>query len=253
MGCMTAPIPRDIPDLPALPNFPGVTPPLLPSPAPARAVVPPVRRPIAAAYRLFLALAATAAVTGAVLLAGPARALSHFTVQSTILLALVTLASARRAWTARHPLPGALTGAALLYVTMASLVHHVLLSDAPARFSLTGEASSGPAVLTAHALHTVIPVAALLDWLLLSPPARTHLHQAAPWLLYPLVYLLFSLARGELLPDSPDRFLYPFLDAAHHGYRSVLADCLLLGLSFYAAAVLLVTADHIRPKAVLRR
>ncbi|GGQ28841.1 integral membrane regulator [Streptomyces griseomycini] len=250
---MTAPIPRDIPGLPALPDPPGTTPALLSSPAPARAVVPPVRRPLTAAYRLLLTLTATAAVTAAVLLGGPARVLSHFTVQSTILLALVTLASARRARTPRHPLPGALTGAALLYVTTASLVHHVLLSDAAPHFSVTGGASSWPATLTAHLLHTVIPVAALLDWLLLSPPARTHLRQAAPWLLYPLAYLLFSLVRGELLAGSPDRYLYPFLDVAHHGYRSVLANALLLGLSLYAAAVLLVALDHTRPKPVLRR
>ncbi|CAM5641798.1 Integral membrane regulator OS=Streptomyces griseomycini OX=66895 GN=FHS37_002254 PE=4 SV=1 [Streptomyces griseomycini] len=139
---MTAPIPRDIPGLPALPDPPGTTPALLSSPAPARAVVPPVRRPLTAAYRLLLALTATAAVTAAILL-GSGRVLSHFTVQSTILLALVTLASARRARTPRHPLPGALTGAALLYVTTASLVHHVLLSDAAPHFSVTGRRPRG--------------------------------------------------------------------------------------------------------------
>lgn len=253
MGCMTAPIPRDLPDLPALPGFPDTASSLLSSPVPARAVVPPVRRPLTAAYRLLLALTATAAVTTQILLGSPTRALSHFTIQSTILLALVTLASARRAWTPRHPLPAALTGAALLYVTMAALVHHVLLSDAAPRFSMSGEASSWPVTLTAHILHTVIPVAALLDWLLFSPPARTRLRQAAPWLLYPLAYLLFSLVRGELLPDSPARYLYPFLDVAHHGYKSVLANALLLGLSFYAVAVLLVALDHARPKPVRRR
>ncbi|WP_437034257.1 Pr6Pr family membrane protein [Streptomyces sp. enrichment culture] len=250
---MTAPIPRDIPDLPPLPGFPETPPPLLSSPVPARAVVPPVRRPLAAAYRLLLALTATAAVTTQVLLGSPARVLSHFTIQSTILLALVTLVSARRAWTPRHPLPATLTGAALLYVTTAALVHHVLLSDAAPRFSITGEASPWPATLTAHLLHTVIPVAALLDWLLLSPQARTHLRQTAAWLLYPLAYLLFSLARGELLTGSPDRYLYPFLDVTHHGYRSVLANALLLGLSFYAVAVLLVALDHTRPKPARRR
>ncbi|GAA3502031.1 hypothetical protein GCM10019016_091390 [Streptomyces prasinosporus] len=66
---MTAPIPRDIPGLPALPGFPGRRRPLLPSVVPARAVVPPVRRPLTAAYRLLLALTATAAV----LTRGPPR------------------------------------------------------------------------------------------------------------------------------------------------------------------------------------
>ncbi|MFF8031686.1 MULTISPECIES: Pr6Pr family membrane protein [unclassified Streptomyces] len=249
---MTAPIPRDIPDLPALP---GTRPALFPCSAPARAVVPPVRRPLTAAYRLALALVAAGAVAIAILTGGPARVLGNFAVQSTILLALVTLASARRAWNARHPLPGAVTGPALLYVVMAGLVHHVLLADAAPRFSLTGETAGTPwpATLAGHAMHTVLPLAAVLDWLLLSPPARTHLRQAATWLLYPLAYLAFTLARGELLPASPDRYLYPFLDVARHGYKSVLANALLLGLALYALAVLLVALDHARPNPVRRR
>lgn len=248
---MTAPIPRDIPDLPALPRR---TPRLLPSAVPARAVVPLVRRPVAAAYRLTVALTATGAVLVLLLLGSPARVLSYFAVQSALMLAVVMLASARRAWLARHPLPGALTGAALLYVVMAALVHHLLLADATPAFSMT-TASTGPSWLSplaSHTLHTVLPLAALLDWLLLSPPARTHLRQAAPWLLYPLAYLAFTLARGELLPGSPSRYLYPFLDVARHGYRSVLANALLTGLSFYALAVLLVALDHTRPNPVRR-
>ncbi|MFI8090941.1 Pr6Pr family membrane protein [Streptomyces sp. NPDC086080] len=250
---MTAPIPRDIPDLPALPRTRSR---LLPSAVPARAVVPLVRRPVAAAYRLVLALTATGAVLVEVLLGSPARALSHFTVQSAIVLALVMLASARRAWCARHPLPGAVTGAALLYVITASLVHHLLLTDATPHIFLTATTSSAPSwpvPLAAHTLHTVLPVAALLDWLLLTPPAGTHLRQAPAWLLYPLAYLAFSLARGELLPHSPDRYLYPFLDVARHGYRGVLANALLIGLAFYALAVLLVALDHTRPNPVRRR
>ena len=48
---MTAPIPRDIPDLPAIPGIPA----LLPSLVPATAVVTPVRRPLAAVFRLLVA------------------------------------------------------------------------------------------------------------------------------------------------------------------------------------------------------
>ncbi|MBT3153057.1 Pr6Pr family membrane protein [Streptomyces sp. CHD11] len=248
---MTAPIPRDIPDLPALPRTSTR---LLPSAVPARAVVPLVRRPVAAAYRLILALTATGAVLVEILLGSPALVLSYFAIQSAAVLAVVMLASARRAWCARHPLPGAVTGAALLYIVMAALVHHLLLADATPRFSMTTTPAgpSWPALLAAHTLHTVLPIAALLDWLLLSPPARMHLRRAPTWLLYPLAYLAFTLARGELLPGSPSRYLYPFLDVARHGYRSVLANALLVGLSFYALAVLLVALDHARPNPVRR-
>ncbi|WP_031020023.1 Pr6Pr family membrane protein [Streptomyces sp. NRRL S-1314] len=250
---MTAPIPRDLPDIPALPR---TAPQVLPSVVPARAVVPPVRRPLTAVYRLALAVLATAAVLIEVLLGGPTRVLSYFVIQSSVLLALVTLASARRAWTARHPLPGAVTGAALLYVVVASLVHHIALADAAPAYAMTAGSGGGAAWLepvAGHLLHTVLPVAALLDWLVLTPPARMHLRQATTWLLYPLAYLAFTLTRGELLPGSTAaRYLYPFLDVARHGYRSVLANALLVGLAIYAVAVLLVALDHTRPRTRFR-
>ncbi|GAB2863132.1 Pr6Pr family membrane protein [Streptomyces deserti] len=249
---MTAPIPRDIPDLPALPRRAA----LLPSPVPAAAVMPPVRRPLTAVFRLLTALAAAAGVTVELLLDSPARVLSHFTVQSAILLALVLTLSARRAWTARRPLPGALTGAALLYVVIAALVHHLLLAHPASPFALPAEAAptGWAATLADHTLHTVVPLAAVLDWLLLTAPGRLHLRQAACWPLYPLAYLGFSLARGELLlPGTQARYLYPFLDVDQHGYESVLGNALLLGLSIYALAILLVALDHARPDPTRHR
>ncbi|WAZ23120.1 Pr6Pr family membrane protein [Streptomyces cinnabarinus] len=249
---MTAPIPRDIPDLPAVPGVPG----LLPAPVPATAVVDPVRRRLAAVFRLLIALAAAGAVTIELVLSSPARVLSYFTVQSNILLALVMLFAARRAWSARRPLPSALTGAALLYVAITGLVYHLLLANAASPFSMTGEAvpPTGWHAVANHVLHTVTPIAAALDWLLLTAPGALHLRQAAGWLLYPLAYLAFCLTRAELLaPGGPARYLYPFLDVDAHGYKSVLANALLLGLSIYALAVLLVAIDHTRPNPVRHR
>lgn len=249
---MTAPIPRDIPDLPAIPGRPST---LLPTPVPAGAVVPPVRRPLTAVFRILTALLALTGVTIELLLGGPpVRTLSHFTIQSGILLALVLLASARRAWTARRPLPTTLTGAALLYAAVAGLVHHLLLAGAASPFATPAGPGAGWQTAATHILHTAVPIAAALDWLLLTAPGHLHLRQAAAWLLYPLAYLAFSLGRGELLlPGTQDRYLYPFLDVDDHGYKGVLGNALLLGLAVYALAVLLVAVDHIRPNPLRRR
>ncbi|MGI5456620.1 Pr6Pr family membrane protein [Streptomyces sp. CA-249302] len=252
---MTAPIPRDIPDLPAVPGVPA----LLPSPVPATAVVAPVRRRLAASYRLLVALAAAAAVTIELLLGSPVRVLSYFTIQSNMLLALILTLSARRAWTARRPLPSAVTGAALLYVVITGLVYHFLLANASSPFSMTtGPGETAPPTgwhwVTNQVLHTAVPIAAVLDWLLLTAPGHLHLRQAATWLLYPLAYLAFSFGRGELiLPGTPGRYLYPFLDVDLHGYKSVLGNALLLGLALYALAILLIALDHARPNPVRHR
>jgi hypothetical protein len=246
---MTAPIPRDIPDLPALPGGPA----LLPSPVPATAVVTPVRRPVTAIFRLLTAATAAAAVSAELLLGSPLHVLSQFTIQSSILLTLVMTVSARRAWTAHRPLSSALTGATLLYVVIGALVHHLLVTNTSSPFA-TPSPPTGWHAITDQLLHTAIPIAALVNLLLLTTSGHLHLRQAAPWLLYPLAYLAFSLARGELLlPGTPNRYLYGFLDVDEHGYKSVLGNALLLGLAFYALAVLLVTLDHIRPNPVHHR
>ncbi|MFE1749042.1 Pr6Pr family membrane protein [Streptomyces anandii] len=244
----TPPIPRDIPDLPAIPGIPA----LMPSAVPATAVVAPARHPWAALYRVLVAAMSATAVTADMLIGPAARVACDFTVQANILLILVLTLSARRAWSALRPLPSGLTGAAVFYVTIAGLVHHLL----PAGASITGAPGTHPLwqSTAAHVLHTAAPIAALLDWLLLTAPDRLQLRMAAPWLLYPLAYLAFSLIRGELLPPgTPDRYLYPFLDAAQHGYKHILGNALLLGLSFYALALLLVALDHARPNPVRRR
>ncbi|QIJ63884.1 Pr6Pr family membrane protein [Streptomyces sp. JB150] len=249
---MTAPIPRDIPDLPAIPGMPA----LLPSPVPATAVVEPVRRPLIAVFRLLTALAAITGVTIYLLLGSPLRVLGYFTIQSSILLAPVMLLSARKAWTARRPLPSALTGSVLLYTLIAALVYHLLLvhtttpftmADAPAATTLWHSAAN-------HLLHTAVPAAAVIDWLLMTAPGTLRLRQAPSWLLYPLAYLVFSFLRGELLlAGTPARYLYPFLDVEAHGYKGVLGNALLLGLSFYGLAVLLVALDHARPNPLRHR
>ncbi|MEU6550325.1 Pr6Pr family membrane protein [Streptomyces sp. NPDC046915] len=249
----TPPIPREIPDLPPVPGSPAL--PL--SPVPAAAVVPPVQRPLTAVFRLLIAALATAGVALELLLGSPARTLSYFSVQSNALLALTFAASAHRAGTARRPLPPSLTGAVLLYALITAAVYHLFLPHTTPPFAMT-DATAPPARwhgqwTALQILHTAVPLGVLLDWLLLTAPGRLHLRQATAWMLYPLAYLAFSLTRAELLlPGTPARYLYPFLDVDQHGYKHTLANALLLGLSFYALAVLLVALDHTRPNPVRR-
>ncbi len=248
----TPSFPREIPDLPAVPPTPF----LLPSYVPATAVLPPVRRPWTGAYRALIAAAAAGAVAVELLTGRPLRVLSHAEIQTAIALAVVLTISARRAWTAARPLPATLTGAVVLYVTTTALIHHLLLTPPPPTYSITGTPGAHPLLqsVAGHLLHTLLPLAALLDWLLLTTPARLHPRQTAGWMLYPLAYLVFCLTRGALLsPTAQDRYLYPFLDAARHTYKHVLGNALLIGLACYALALFLVGVDHVRPDLFRRR
>lgn len=92
-------IPRDIPELPVIPGIVKLMPSSFVPPA---AVMGPTRHLGAAVCRLLTAAAIVAAVAVELHLGSPARVLSAFAIQSSILLALVLCLSARRAWTARR-------------------------------------------------------------------------------------------------------------------------------------------------------
>lgn len=248
---MTAPIPADIPDIPRIPGIAAKAAAAAIPVVPAYAVLPRTRRPLAAAFRLLVALAAAAGVALVALLGGPSRALTYSTVLSSILVAVVFALSARRAWTARHPLRPWVTACTLLYAVGAGLVYHLILADNKTTFSMTAgdaETLTGWHAAANVLLHTVIPVAVALDWLLLSRPGALRLHSAAAWTVLPLMYLAFTVTRGLLLPPgTPARYPYPFLDVSRHGFVEVLGNVTILGVACYGLAVLLVALDHLRP------
>lgn len=222
---------------------------------PAEAVVPPVRRPWAAALRALVALAAVAGIVIDLALGTPARVLSYFTIQSNALVAVVFAGSAWRSWTGRRPLPPLLTGGTLLYIAITGLVYHLVLANDAATFSMTDAtgALTGWHAVSNDLLHTVTPLAAAADWLVLTRPGALRPRHVPLWLLYPLAYLAFALARGALMtPGTPARYPYPFLDVDEHGYAGVLGNAVVFGLAFAALALVLVGLDRIRPELRLR-
>ncbi|MGW2599252.1 Pr6Pr family membrane protein [Streptomyces klenkii] len=215
---------------------------------PASAVVPAGRRPFAAAFR---ALVALAALTGIVLDTIDSddlgRLFSYFTVQSNLLVAVAFAWSAQRAWTGRPALSPRITGAALLYISITGLVFHFVLSNDSSGFAMTSERTPLESVAN-QLLHTVTPLTAALDWLLLTAPGGFLLRHAWQWLAYPLFYLPFALVRGALLdPGTEGRYPYPFLDVDLHGYDGIAVNAVTFGLAFYALALTLTLLDRVRP------
>jgi hypothetical protein len=224
---------------------------------PASAVVPPRRRPYAALFRALLCLAAVTGIVIDLVLGDPLRVPVYFTIQSNALLAVAAGWSAVRAWQGRAPLSPRLTGGALLFIAITGLVYHLILANTSSGFSMTEDPDhtlTGWREVSNQLLHTVTPLGAVLDWLLLTAPGGLLLRHAAQWLLYPAAYLTFALVRGAALaPDATARYPYPFLDVAQHGYAGVTTNALVLGLAFYALALTLVALDHVRPDLRARK
>ncbi|MFI9203961.1 Pr6Pr family membrane protein [Streptomyces sp. NPDC053048] len=215
--------------------------------APASAA-PEGRRPFAAAFR---ALVALAALTGIVLDTIDSddlgRLFSYFTIQSNILVAVTFAFSAHRAWTARPALSPRFTGAALLFISITGLVFHFVLSNDASGFSMTSERTPLESIAN-QLLHTVTPLAAAFDWLVITAPGGFLLRHAVQWLVYPLLYLPFALIRGALLdPGTDGRYPYPFLDVDLHGYAGIATNAVVFGLAFFGLALSLVLLDRVRP------
>lgn len=89
-------------------------------------------------------------------------------------------------------------------------------------------------------LHYVTPVLFVLWWLMSGADGRTRWSDISWWMLYPVAYLAYALARAPLAGEVP----YPFLDIAKNGAKSVALAALAITALFLAISVVAVLADH---------
>ena len=92
-------------------------------------------------------------------------------------------------------------------------------------------------------MHRVSPVAMTLWWLLFAPRNRLKWTAPLPWAIYPVVYFLYVLARGQL----DNRYPYPFIDVGKLGWLPALLNAAGIALAFVAAGFALVWIDRWRP------
>ena len=102
---------------------------------------------------------------------------------------------------------------------------------------------SGPRLVANYLLHDVSPIAMAAYWLLFAP--RGRLKSSAPWwwVLFPLAYLIYALARGQI----EHRYPYPFIDVAKLGWTQVALNSAGIAFAFILAGFLLVWLDGWRP------
>jgi hypothetical protein len=84
-------------------------------------------------------------------------------------------------------------------------------------------------------LHMVVPLLAVIGWVLFGPRRRAEPGDLAPFLVLPVAWLGYTLVRGAIV----DWYPYPFLDVTVHGYPQVVATCvgvaaLMFGLAYAA-------------------
>jgi peptidoglycan/xylan/chitin deacetylase (PgdA/CDA1 family) len=166
----------------------------------------------------------------------PVDFLSDFAVLANLFIAFLFLASV---WVGkRGHVFALLRGAAVVYMVAAGIGHAVSAVPEGAQAAVT-------APWVDMVLHKVMPVVAVADWLLVPPRVRIWMEQLRRWVVFPIMFIAYSLIRGHLTGWYPYSFLDP---SASGGYFGVAAYCLAT-----VAAVVALSAAVVYTGNVMRR
>jgi hypothetical protein len=152
------------------------------------------------------------------------RVVSFFTIQSNI---LVLVTSAQLAW--RSDRDGRLWRVLRLDALVGIAVTGIVYATVLARIH---EPRGWEQVVSNATFHYGSPTAAVAGWVMFGPRPRIDRRVVAASLLWPLLWILYTLLRGAISNWYP----YPFLDARTLGYASVLVNALLVLLVLAAVA-----------------
>ncbi|AMM21817.1 hypothetical protein AX769_18770 [Frondihabitans sp. PAMC 28766] len=151
-----------------------------------------------------------------------------FTIQSNLLIAGTFALTAAVSLTAMASPPWLVVarGATVTYMATTGIVYNLILANQP-----LGDFN---VAWSNDILHRVVPIIAIVEWVLLGD------HAAIPWrrlwffLIYPIVWLIATLARGQSFVP------YPFLNTVTIGWGAVLLYCLVIAVFVAAMSALVI-------------
>lgn len=158
------------------------------------------------------------------------RYFSFFTILTNILVAVSFTAVFANGIAAKNSFftrPKTLTATAV-YITIVGIIYNTVL-----RFIWV---PTGWDMVANELLHLIIPVIFILFWLKFVPKQNMEWKNILPWLIYPLVYLIYTLIRGSFANWYP----YPFIDVAAIGYSKALVNSAMVTVAFVVVALLFV-------------
>lgn len=185
-------------------------------------------------YRLFFSLLGLSAIVTEIVTIiergrfNPVNFLSYFTIETNILVFVTLLLSAVALAAGKNGRLDILRSAVTVYILIVGIGFAVLL------------AGTDGVKLTAVpwdniVLHYIMPVAMLVDFLVDRPKSKLSFKKSLLWLLFPVVYVGYSLLRGPIVGWYP----YPFLNPDVNGYGAVMITILgLLVLSLILIGVI---------------
>lgn len=197
------------------------------------------KKNIIATYRIFFALLGLSAIVTEIATLVergrfvPVNFFSFFTVEANLFAILIFILSAfAAAQGGKNKCLNMLRGANTFNMIVVGVVFSLLLSGIDADLTAVPWDNT--------VLHYIIPVAVAVDWLVNMPKARIVFRRALSWLIFPIIYLVYSLIRGHYVGWYP----YPFLDPREHGYSGVALTSVMLVIGATGLIWLLTRLTH---------
>lgn len=167
-------------------------------------------------YKLFFSLLGfSAIVTEIVALIergrfNPINFFSYFTIETNLLVFATLLLSAIAVAMGKNQKLDTLRGAVTVYILIVGIGFSLLLAGIEG-ITLTAVPWDNTV------LHYIIPVAMFVDFLIDPPKSKLSFKKGILWLLFPIIYVTYSLVRGALTGWYP----YPFLNPDPKGYGAI--------------------------------
>jgi hypothetical protein len=154
------------------------------------------------------------------------RYFGYFTILTNIMVALCfsALLFKRNSFFRKPTVQTAVTA----YIFLVALVYNTVLRGVvkPEGFSKVVD----------ELLHVVMPILFILYWFIYTDKKSLQWKHIFPWLIYPFVYIIYTLLRGSFVHFYP----YPFLNVDQLGYPSVLINCIWVSFAFLLFSLLFV-------------
>lgn len=106
----------------------------------------------------------------------------------------------------------------------------------------------GHHLIVSEIFHSVVPVLFFIYWLFFVSPEKFSFKVILFWLLYPILYIIYTLFHGLVTNFYP----YPFIDATKLGLKTAIINGLFVLIAFVVLSVILISISKIRTKTLVK-
>ena len=166
------------------------------------------------------------------------RFFGYFTIDTNILCALfLTFVAVKSNSGLGRFFRNAATATALtVYITIVGITYNILLRNT--------WNPQGMQKIVDELLHSVIPVYFILFWFIFVSRGVLKWKNSFPWLLYPILYMVYAIILGAITKFYP----YPFVDVNELGYPKALTNSLIVLVLIFLLSLLLIRIGNGRKR-----